>query len=122
MDIRIKLTFAEGLSGCKKTINTEKRIVCEVCNGSGAKHGSKPKECSTCRGSGHVKQRSQTFFGVIEQTVICPACHGAGELIEDKCTHCHGEKRVLTKEEKEISVPAGIDNEMTIKMSGEGHQ
>jgi molecular chaperone DnaJ len=53
---------------------------------------------------------------------ICPACHGAGEVIEDKCNTCRGEKRVSTKEEKEITVPAGIDNEMTVKLSGEGNQ
>jgi molecular chaperone DnaJ len=118
----MKLTFAEAISGCKKTISLDRKIICDACHGSGAKHGSKPKECTTCRGSGHVKQRSQTFFGVIEQTVICPACHGAGEVIEDKCGTCHGEKRVNTREEKEITVPAGIDNEMTVKLSGEGNQ
>lgn len=122
IELRLKLTFAEALTGCKKTITIDKKVLCDDCHGSGAKNGVKPKECTTCKGSGHVKTRSQTFFGVIEQMTICPACHGAGEVIEDKCNTCRGEKRVSTKEEKEITVPAGIDNEMTVKLSGEGNQ
>ena len=122
IELRLKLTFAEAISGTKKTISFNKKVVCHICNGSGAKEWSKAKPCSTCNGSGHVRTRSQTFFGVVEQTVICPACHGAGEVIEDKCGKCNGEKRLTIKEEKEISVPAGIDDGMTVKLSGEASE
>lgn len=64
----------------------------------------------------------QTIFGVIEQTGVCDTCHGKGKVITEKCPECRGESRVTTKTSKEIDVPAGIDNGMTIKVRGEGHE
>ncbi len=122
IETQIRLTFADAIFGTKKTISLNKKIVCHICHGSGAKEWSKPKPCTTCHGSGHVRTRSQTFFWVVEQTAICPACHGTGEVIENVCDKCRGEKRINVKEDKEITVPAGIDNEMTVKLTGEGNE
>ncbi len=57
----------------------------------------------------------------MEQTGVCEACHGTGKIITEKCTVCHGERRQTEKIEKEIDVPAGIDDGMTIKLRGEGN-
>ncbi|NCP77334.1 J domain-containing protein [bacterium] len=57
----------------------------------------------------------------MEQTGICDMCHGTGKIIADKCTKCHGERRETQKIEKEIDIPAGIDDGMTIKVRGEGN-
>lgn len=96
-------------------------MVCAECAGTGAKKGTEPKECSVCRGAGQVRRRTQTIFGVMEQTGVCDACHGTGKMITDKCPQCHGERRETEKAEKEIDIPAGIDDGMTIKVRGEGN-
>lgn len=57
----------------------------------------------------------------MEQTGICDKCRGTGKIITDKCTKCHGERRESVKTEKEIDIPAGIDDGMTIKVRGEGN-
>ncbi len=96
-------------------------MVCTECTGTGAKKGTEPKECSQCRGAGQVRRRTQTIFGVMEQTGICDVCQGTGKIITDKCTTCRGERRETIKTEKEIDIPAGIDDGMTIKVRGEGN-
>lgn len=121
IEIRVKLDFAEALSGLKKNISYSRKVVCTECTGTGAKKGTEPKECSQCRGAGQVRRRTQTIFGVMEQTGICDVCHGTGKIITDKCTTCHGERRETLKTEKEIDIPAGIDDGMTIKVRGEGN-
>ncbi|MDD2916658.1 MAG: DnaJ C-terminal domain-containing protein, partial [Candidatus Gracilibacteria bacterium] len=121
IEIRVKLDFAEALSGLKKTVSYTRKTVCTECSGTGAKKGTEPKECSQCRGAGQVRRRTQTIFGVMEQTGICDMCHGTGKIIADKCTKCHGERRETIKTEKEIEIPAGIDDGMTIKVRGEGN-
>lgn len=122
IEVRVKLTFAEALSGTKKTISYSRKVVCQECNGTGAKKWTEPKECATCHGSWHVRKRTQTIFGVMEQTGVCPDCHGTGKIIAEKCSVCHGERRQTEKIEKEIDVPAGIDDGMTIKLRGEGNE
>lgn len=75
-----------------------------------------------CRGIGQVRRRTQTIFGVMEQTGICDQCNGTGKIVTDKCSGCHGERRQSQKMEKEIEIPAGIDDGMTIKLRGEGNE
>lgn len=96
-------------------------MVCTECTGTGAKKGTEPKECSQCHGAGQVRRRTQTIFGIMEQTGICDICQGTGKIIMDKCMTCRGERRETIKTEKEIDIPAGIDDGMTIKVRGEGN-
>lgn len=95
--------------------------MCTECTGTGAKKGTEPKECAQCHGAGQVRRRTQTIFGIMEQTAICDRCHGTGKIITEKCAVCHGERRETRKTEKEIDIPAGIDDGMTIKVRGEGN-
>lgn len=55
------------------------------------------------------------------QTVrTCTACHGTGEIIPEPCTECKG-KGVLRKQVRiSVKVPAGIDDNQTIVLRGEG--
>ncbi|MCK9272422.1 DnaJ domain-containing protein [Candidatus Gracilibacteria bacterium] len=122
IEINVKLDFGESILGVKKTINFDRKEVCSDCAGSGAKKGTTPKTCITCHGTGQVRKRVNSFFGVIEQASACPTCHGSGVIIEEKCGKCNGNKRIVEKIKKEIDVPAGIDNEMTLKIKGEGNK
>jgi molecular chaperone DnaJ len=89
---------------------------CDVCGGTGAKPGTKPKSCSTCGGSGAVRM-AQGFFS-IQQT--CPTCHGSGRVITHPCQNCHGDGRVKHNKVLEVSIPAGIDEGQRIRLSGKG--
>jgi molecular chaperone DnaJ len=59
----------------------------------------------------------QGFFS-IQQT--CPACKGAGSVIMDPCTGCHGRGRIPQTRHLSVKVPAGVDDGDRIRLSGEG--
>ncbi|MGL5500094.1 MAG: molecular chaperone DnaJ, partial [Plesiomonas shigelloides] len=88
----------------------------DVCDGSGAKAGTKATTCPTCHGAGQVQMR-QGFFAV-QQT--CPTCHGRGQIIQDPCNKCHGEGRVQKTKTLSVKIPAGVDTGDRIRLSGEG--
>ena len=71
------LTLEEAVRGVTKEIRIPTLNECDVCHGSGAKPGSSPVTCSTCRGAGQVHMR-QGFFTVQQ---ACPTCHGTSNKI-----------------------------------------
>ena len=64
----------------------------------------------------------QTVFGVVEQAVTCPKCRGNGKIIEHPCPKCRGERYVIFRTDRKVDVPAGIEDGMTVKIRGEGHE
>ncbi len=89
---------------------------CDTCHGTGAKAGTKPITCTTCHGAGAVQMR-QGFFSV-QQT--CPQCQGKGKIIPDPCTACHGQGKIKKQKTLEVKIPAGIDDGMRIRSTGNG--
>lgn len=121
-DLRLdlKLDFREAVFGGEKEIRISHLETCEVCSGSGAKPGTRPRTCSGCSGSGQVRRVTRTPFGSFTQVSTCPTCNGTGQMIEDKCETCEGKgARQVTKKLK-ITIPAGVDNGTRLRISGEG--
>ena len=121
-DLRLdlKLDFREAVFGGEKEIRISHLETCEVCTGSGAKPGTRPRTCSTCTGSGQVRRVTRTPFGSFTQVSSCPTCNGTGQMIEEKCETCEGKgARQVTKKLK-ITIPAGVDNGTRLRISGEG--
>ena len=118
VDLRynLELTLEQAVSGTTVKIRVPKMAACEICNGSGAKKGSTPSSCSTCGGVGQVRMQ-QGFFSV-QQT--CPQCRGAGKIITDPCSTCHGQGRVRDTKTISVKVPEGVDNGDRIRLTGEG--
>lgn len=112
----IELTLEEAVGGITKTIRIPALEKCDVCNGSGARSGTRPQTCSTCIGSGQVQMR-QGFF-TVQQT--CPKCHGRGSFINEPCNHCHGHGKVEKFKTLSVKIPAGVDTGDRIRLSGEG--
>jgi molecular chaperone DnaJ len=117
-DLRYNMEIAleEAYKGKTATIKIPTSITCEICSGSGAKAGSKPKVCTTCAGHGRV--RAQQGFFAIERT--CPACQGRGETIDNPCTSCAGLGRVMRERSLSVNIPAGVEDGTRIRLSGEG--
>jgi len=118
LEYDLHIDLKTSIYGWKDTIEFNKREYCESCDGDG---GSGKKTCSTCNGHGQVTQTSQSPFWVIQQTRTCPDCNGSWEEFETVCSECHWEKRVVKKHKLEIDIPAGIDEWMVIKLTGEGN-
>ncbi len=112
----MEITLEEAAAGRDTQIRVPSWETCETCKGSGAKPGTSPKTCGTCNGSGTVHLR-QGFFS-IQQT--CPHCHGSGKIIPDPCTSCNGAGKIKKQKTLEVKIPAGINEGMRIRSSGNG--
>jgi molecular chaperone DnaJ len=112
----MEVTLEEAAEGKEAQIRIPSWDECDTCHGTGAKPGTSAKTCNTCQGSGSVQMR-QGFFSV-QQT--CPHCRGAGKIIPDPCTTCHGQGKVKQQKTLEVKIPAGIDSGMRIRSTGNG--
>jgi molecular chaperone DnaJ len=112
----LDLTFEEAAFGTTTKIKVPRHETCAECNGSGAQKGSGPTACPTCNGYGQVRFQ-QGFFSI---TRTCNQCHGAGQIIKNRCTVCHGEGRIVHEKTLELKIPAGVDNDAKLRISGEG--
>lgn len=116
----VNLSFEEAAKGCKKTIKVTHIENCAECSGSGAEKGTSPKVCPVCHGSGQVRRTQQTPFGTMQTSAVCDTCRGAGKIIDKPCHSCAGKGRVRRTIEKEIEIPAGIDDGQIINLRGGG--
>src|SRR5690606_5743637 len=112
----LEIGLEEAYSGKNASIRVPTSISCEVCSGSGAKPGSKSRQCPTCAGHGRVRA-NQGFFSV-ERT--CPTCAGRGEIIDDPCPGCAGAGRVTRERTLSVNIPAGVEDGTRIRLAGEG--
>jgi molecular chaperone DnaJ len=112
----MEITLEEAAEGKEAQIRIPSWDDCGTCKGSGAKPGTKPITCTTCHGNGVVQIR-QGFFSV-QQT--CPTCHGSGKIIPEPCTTCHGQGKIKNTKTLEVKIPAGIDDGMRIRSTGNG--
>lgn len=116
----VTIDFEEAAFGVKKEIEVTKDVVCNSCNGSGAKNGTEKKVCSQCNGSGQVYVQRQTPLGVFQSASTCPSCHGTGSIIETPCEDCRGRGKIRKKVKLSVSIPAGVDNDSIITLRGQG--
>jgi molecular chaperone DnaJ len=112
----LEVTLEQAAHGTETKIRIPTWEACDTCGGTGAKPGTKPVTCSTCRGQGQVRMQ-QGFFS-IQQT--CPKCHGQGKVITDPCTDCVGVGRVKKQKTLSVKIPAGVDEGDRIRLGGEG--
>ncbi len=112
----VRLSFEEAVFGCKKKITIDYKEECETCKGSGAKPGTSPETCPTCKGQGKIVKTSRTAFGTMQNVQDCPNCHGSGKIVKEKCTSCNGTGYKRVRKSFEVSIPAGIDNGLSVRM------
>jgi molecular chaperone DnaJ len=112
----MEITLEEAALGKESQIRIPSWDNCDACRGSGAKPGTSAKTCNTCGGVGQVHMR-QGFFS-IQQT--CPHCSGNGKIIPDPCSACSGQGKVKKNKTLEVKIPAGINEGMRIRSSGNG--
>jgi molecular chaperone DnaJ len=117
-DLRYDLTleFKEAIRGTKKELKLNQLRRCQVCDGVGAKPGTRPSPCRTCGGHGQVVQRT----GFMSIATTCPSCEGRGTYISTPCTNCDGTGRAPFSRTVNAVVPAGVDNGMRLRLAGEG--
>lgn len=121
-DLRYDMTlsFEEAVFGVEKTIQIPRQEICPDCHGSGAADGTHPSTCSQCHGTGQVKTAQRTPFGQFQTVRTCPACQGEGKIISTPCKTCSGQGKVRRVKEIKINVPAGSEDGLNLRLSGDG--
>ncbi len=112
----LEISLEDAFKGREMRIRVPTSVHCDECSGSGAAKGTSPTTCSTCQGHGRVRA-SQGFF-TVERT--CPTCQGTGQMIEKPCGVCSGAGSVRKEKTLAVNIPAGVEDGMRIRLSGEG--
>ncbi|MCC6408410.1 MAG: molecular chaperone DnaJ [Planctomycetes bacterium] len=116
LKVVLDLTLEEIDSGVEKTLSLKRQEHCIGCKGSGAKPGTSRTTCTTCGGRGQV-MRSQGLFAIASP---CPRCSGVGQMVEAPCTSCRGTGFETKKADVKIAIPAGIEEGVRLRITGEG--
>ncbi len=116
----LEISFEEAMFGTEKEIEYRRPETCDRCDGTGAEPGTSPIPCTTCNGSGEVRRVQQSILGSFVNVSTCSTCKGSGELIAEPCTQCNGRKQMQKTVMKTVKVPAGVDSETQIRLTGEG--
>lgn len=111
----LRLSFEEAAFGHDVEIRVPRLETCETCDGTGSRD-RRVATCATCQGQGRVRF-SQGFFSVAQ---TCPQCQGTGQTVTDPCRKCHGAGRVQRERDLKVTIPAGVDNGLRLRLRGEG--
>lgn len=114
----MRLSFEDAVFGCEKEIEYTRLNICSSCNGNGAEPGTEPTRCPRCNGAGEIRQRLSPFNMVTVTT--CDMCGGAGVVVPIPCRTCGGEGRIRETRQIKVKVPAGVDGNSQIRITGEG--
>src|SRR5215212_3054112 len=112
----LEISLEQAYAGAEVEITVPATLTCETCDGSGAKPGTSPTQCSTCNGQGRVRA-SQGFFSIER---ACPRCGGSGRMVMDPCVDCHGHGLIRRQRTLAVRIPAGVDDGARIRLAGEG--
>lgn len=121
-DLRYDLTisFEEAVRGCQKDIEIPRWETCGTCQGSGAQPGTATQRCPKCQGSGELRTVQQSIFGQFVNVMVCDRCRGEGRIITTPCERCHGQGRVRNVRRVTVNIPAGVDDGINVRVTGEG--
>ena len=118
--IALDVSFAESVFGSTRSVSLEHNISCLHCHGSGGEPGSGNTTCSTCRGTGSIRENRKSIFGTITAMISCNKCQGKGKVPEKICHECRGAGIVRSAETIAIEIPPGIRDGEGIKIPQKG--
>ena len=121
LNFNLEITFEEAFMGVEKEVTITRQETCSTCHGTGANPGTNPVKCKACNGTGQIRQMQTTILGQIQTTRTCPECHGTGEVIQEPCDMCHGKGTVRKMPKIKVKIPAGIDDNQTVVLRGQGN-
>ncbi len=116
----LDMTLEQAAAGLTTEIEVPRTERCPVCKGSGARPGSNPRVCTECGGKGQVQRVSSAGFAQFVRIETCRACRGRGQILDNPCRDCRGIGTVQRKRKISVKIPAGIEDESSLRLRGEG--
>lgn len=120
ISVDIEIDFKDSIFGTDKKISLTKMSKCTTCSGTGGKPGTGTRTCTTCNGQGKVEEIKRSFLGQFSQVRTCPTCNGKGQIPKETCDNCRGAGVFSKQEEFSVTIPGGIDNGQSLRMTGAG--
>lgn len=121
LEMRMTIDFMEAALGASKPIEVDINEDCSHCHGTGAENPTDIDTCGRCHGTGYINVEQRTMFGTMRSQQVCPVCAGRGQSIKNACHLCSGSGRVRAHKKVDVKIPAGVDNDMTLRVPGYGH-
>lgn len=115
----LEITLEEAFRGGEKELEVEVLVSCPECYGTGTLGGFRP--CHDCRGTGRITYSRQMPGGSLRFNTTCPTCQGTGEVAAQVCDTCEGVGRLQTTRKVKIELPAGIEDGMILRLTGQGN-
>ena len=116
----LDITLEQVATGLTTEIEIPRTERCPICKGTGAKPGSEPRRCTECGGRGQVQRINSSGFAQFVRIETCRACKGKGEMLDNPCRDCKGNGTVQKTRKISVKIPAGIDNESSLRLRAEG--
>ena len=111
--VRVQLTLEEISKGVDKKIKVKRKIKAP---------GATFKTCSTCNGTGQVTRVTSTILGRMQTSTTCQSCGGSGQTIDNRPKGADVHGLIVKEETVNIPIPAGVVDEMQLKVSGKGNE
>lgn len=113
-DVYLELAVGKRDLGQKRIFEFDVLRSCPECDATGVAKGYKLQDCTTCHGTGQVRQSSRTPFGAFTRITVCPECSGKRKIPEKECSICKGAMRVAGKKKIEIHIPKDLADGYTV--------
>jgi molecular chaperone DnaJ len=65
---------------------------------------------------------TQSLFGQMVRVGPCGRCRGRGKMFDTPCPECHGNGKSRHIRKITVKIPAGVEEGMQLRVSGEGEQ
>ena len=110
--IQLSLNLQEVAEGVEKKIKVSRLVNAE---------GVTYTNCNTCHGSGQITRISNTILGQMQTQSTCPHCNGNGKIINKRPSGTDANGMLKESETVKITIPAGVEDGMQLKVSGKGN-
>ena len=120
LEAQITLSFEEAVFGTQAPISVRTAVTCHDCTGTGAAPGTHAITCPDCGGAGQVRRVRQSILGQMVTAGPCPRCQTLGTIVTTPCPACSGEGRVVEEQTYTVEIPAGIEDNRAVRLTGRG--
>ncbi|KAJ5215464.1 uncharacterized protein N7498_001871 [Penicillium cinerascens] len=119
IEVQSSISFMDAAKGTSSEIVITPLVQCGTCKGDGMKEGTKKSQCRTCNGTG---TRVHMMQGGFQVAATCDACGGAGMSVPrgSECGTCRGNGVIREKKTIKVDIPAGVEDGMRMRVTGEG--
>ncbi len=120
LQTQVAIDFEEAIFGAQREISVTRLQTCPTCSGKRAEPGTQPVTCVACAGTGQQRRVQNTILGQFVTAVPCERCRGEGIVIPTPCKACSGEGRIRQTSQLNVTIPAGIEDDATLRLSNQG--